>query len=62
MLALAEKTTEAMRIAIGQGTGADVRRSPRQGTALAVAAKAHDVIKVHHVLADLSKEITQKTV
>ena len=29
---------------------------------MAVAAKARDVMKVHHVLTDPSEEITQKTV
>ena len=53
-----------MRIeATGQwGPCADVRRSPRQGAVLAVAAKAHDMVKVHRVLAHPSEEITQKTV
>ena len=38
--------------ATGQrGANADVRRSPRQGVALAVAVKAHDIMKVHRVLA-----------
>ena len=37
-----------------------MRRSPRQGAALAVAAKARDMMKLHHVLAD-PKEGTQKT-
>ena len=39
-----------------------MRRSPIQGTALAVAAKARDVMKVHHVLVDPNEKITQKTV
>ena len=38
-----------------------MKRSRRQGTALAIEAKAGDVIKVHHVLVDPGKEITQKT-
>ena len=66
MLGLAEKTAEAM-IMIIEATGqwracADVRRSPRQVAALAVAAKAHDMMVVHRVLAHPSEEITQKTV
>ena len=39
-----------------------MRRSPSQVAALAVAAKARDIMKVHHMLADPSEEITQKTV
>ena len=55
---------EAMRIeATGQWGGcADVRRSPRQGTALAVAVKAHDMVEVHRALAHPSEERTQKRV
>ena len=61
-LALASKMTEAMRTATGQwGPDADVRRSPRQEAALAVAAKARDIVDVHRVLAHPSKEITQKS-
>ena len=60
---LTAKTAEAMRIATSQWSPcAHVRRSPRQGAALAVAAKACNVMKVHHVLADLSEKITQKTI
>ena len=61
---LAVKVAEAMKIQATDQWGpcADVRRSPRQGAALAVAAKAHDMVKVHHVLAPLSEEIMQKTV
>ena len=53
-----------MRIeATGQwGPCADVRRSPRQGAALAVAAKAHYMMEVHRVLEHPSEEITKKTV
>ena len=59
MLALAEKTAEAMRTVTGQWRPCvDVRRSPRQGAALAVAAKARNVMKVNDVLADPSEEIT----
>ena len=63
-LGLAEKTAGAMRKeATGQWRPcADVRWSPRHGAAVAVAAKAHDIVKVHRVLAHGSKEITQKTV
>ena len=48
-LGLAAKTAEVMRIkATGQwGPCADVRRSSRQGAALAVATKAHDMVEVH---------------
>ena len=61
--ALAKNPAEPMRTATGQwGRCADVRRSRRQGAELAVAAKAHDVMKVHHVLADPSEEITQTMV
>ena len=61
-LALAAKTAEAMRTAPGQwGACADVGRSPRQRTVLAVAAKARNVMKVHHVLAD-PKEKTRGSV
>ena len=63
VLALAAKTAEAMKTAIGQsGPCADVRRSPRQRAALAMEAKARNVMKVHHVLVNPSEEITQKTV
>ena len=42
-----------MIIATGQwGPCDDVRRSPRQGAALAMAAKARYLMKVHYVLAD----------
>ena len=62
-LALAKNPAEVMRTATGQwGPCADVRRSPRQETALAVAAKARSVMKVHHVLADPGEEITQKRI
>ena len=61
-MGLAEKATEAMRIeTTGQwGPCADVRRSPRQGAAMAVAAKAHDMVKVHRVLVHPSEQIMQK--
>ena len=61
---MAEKTAEPTRIkAVGQcGPCADVGRSSSQKEALAGAAKARDVMKVHRVLADPSGEITQKTV
>ena len=63
MLALAAKTAEAMETATGQwGPFADVRRSLRQGEALVVAVKVRDEMKVHHVLADPSEEMTQNTV
>ena len=39
-----------------------MRRSSNLGEALAVAAKACDVMKINPVLADPSEEITQKTV
>ena len=39
-----------------------MRRSPSQGAALAVVAKAHDKGEVNRVLAHPSKEITQQTV
>ena len=60
---LAAKTAEAMKIeATGQwGPCADVRLSLRQGAALA-AAKAHDMVAVHRLLAHPSEEMTQKTV
>ena len=63
-LGLATRTAEAMRIeAAGQwGPCADVRRSPRQGATLAVAAQAHGMVEVHRVLAHPSEEVTQKTV
>ena len=63
-MGLAAKATEAMRIeTTGQwGPCADVRRSPRQGAAMAVAAKAHDMVKVHRVLVHPSEQIMQKTV
>ena len=59
-LGLAEKTAEATRM---EATGhwepcADVRWSPRQGAALAVTVKAHDMVEVHRVLAHPSKMIT----
>ena len=62
-LGLEAKTTEATRKeATGQwGPCADVRKRPRQGAALAVAMKAHDMVELHRVLARPSKEITQKT-
>ena len=55
--------TDAMKIDVtGQwGPCADVRRSPRQGAALAVATKVHDMVEVHRELAHPSGEITQKT-
>ena len=37
-----------------------VRRIPGQGTAVAVAAKTHDMIAVHRMLAHPSEEITRK--
>ena len=37
-------------------------QSPNQGAALTVAVKAHDMMKIHRVLAHPNKEITQKTV
>ena len=63
-LGLVAKTAEAMRVeATGRwGPCADMRRSPRRGAALVVAAKAHDTVEVHRVLAHPSEEITQKTV
>ena len=62
-LALAVTTAEAMRTATCQwGLCADVRWSTRQGALLVVAAKARDVMKLHDVLVDPSKEITQKKV
>ena len=58
MLALAAKTAEVMRTATGQwGPCVDVRRSPRQGVAPAVAAKARYVMKVHHILVDPEEEM-----
>ena len=55
--ALAAKTAEAMRTATGQWRPcADVKRSPRQGEALAVEAKARYVMKVHHVLGNPEEE------
>ena len=52
-LALAAKTAETTRTAAGQRRPcAHVKRSPRKGATLEVAAKAHFVMKVHHVLAD----------
>ena len=39
-----------------------MRRSPRQGAALAVAAKAYDMVEAHRVLAHQSEEITLKAV
>ena len=46
-----------MKTAMDQrGPCADVRRSPRQGAALAVAARARDMMKIHHVLEDLEEE------
>ena len=63
VLALAAKTTEAMRTATGQwGPCADVSQSPKQEAALAVVVKARGVMKVRHVLVDPREEITQKTV
>ena len=61
---LAAKTVETMKIGT---TGhweacANVRRSPSKWTALAVAAKARDMMKVHHLLTHPSDQITQKTV
>ena len=44
------------------GPCVDMRRSPRQGVALAVVAKAYNMVEVHRVLAHPSAEITQKTV
>ena len=59
-LALAAKTAEGMKTATGQwGSCANVRRSPWQGAALAVAAKAHYVVYVHHVLVDPEEEIRE---
>ena len=50
---LAAKAAEGMKTATRQwGPCAIVTRSPRQGAARAVVAKAHFVKKVHHVLAD----------
>ena len=60
---LAEKTSEALRTETSQGGScAEVGWTLSQGAALAVAAKAHDMTKVHRVLADSSEEVTQKTV
>ena len=39
-----------------------MRRTPRQGAALAVATKAHDMMEVQRVPAHRSEEISQKTV
>ena len=63
-LGLAAKTTEGMIIeATGEwGPCADVRRSPRQGVALAVVEKAYDVVEVHRVLAHPNEENMQKTI
>ena len=63
-LGLAAETAEATRIeTAGQWEpSADTRRSPMQGAALVVAAKAHDMVEVHRVLEHPSEEITQKTV
>ena len=41
---------------------ADVRWSPSQGAALAVAVKARNVMEVHRVLTHPSREVAQKTV
>ena len=62
-LALAAKPAETMRIkTTGQWKSCvDVRRGPSQGVALAVAAKACNIVKVHRKLAYPSEEITQKT-
>ena len=38
-----------------------MKRGPKQGAALAVAVKAHDMVEVHHVLAHPSDKITQRT-
>ena len=63
-LELAAKSVVVMRIeATGQWRAcADVRLGPRQGAALVVAVKSHNIIEVHHVLAHGSEEITQKMV
>ena len=63
-LGLVAKTAEATRMeTMGQwGPCADVRRSPRQETVLAVAAKPHDMVEVYRVLAHPSEEMTQKMV
>ena len=63
-LVLAAKSAEAMII---ETTGqwmpcADVRWTLTQGAALAVAARARDMIEVHLVLAHQSEEIALKTV
>ena len=51
------KTAEVMRTATAQwGPCTHVRRSPRQGVALAVTVKVRYVMKVHHVHANLEKE------
>ena len=62
-LGWASKTAEATRIDVtGQwGPCVDVRRSLRQGAALAVAVKAHDMAEVHRVPAHPSEERTQNT-
>ena len=46
------------------GARENVRRSPRQGAALALAlaAKAHAIVAIHRALAHPSEEITQKTI
>ena len=62
-LALATKTTDAMRTATGQWAPcADMKRSPTQEVAVMVAANAHDMFEIHRVLAHPSEKITQKTV
>ena len=63
-LGLVAKTAEAMKKeATGRwGPCEDVRGNPRQGVALAVAAKVHDMVEVYRVLVHPSEEITQKTV
>ena len=59
---VAAKTADAIRTATGQwGACTDVRRSLRQEAVLTGTAKARDVMKVHHMLADPSEEMTQKT-
>ena len=54
--ALAEKMAEAIRTPTGPwGPYADLRRSPSQGAALAVAV-TRDIVEVHLMLAHPSEE------
>ena len=60
-LALTAKRAEAMRTAADQwGLCTDVRRSPSQRAALAVAVKARGIVEVHRMFTHSSEEITQK--